>query len=48
MGDRPTQNIENTKALYVDASNLYGWAMNQLLPYKDIRLTNVVKLVEIF
>ena len=23
------------RSLYIDANNLYGWAMNQLLPYKD-------------
>ena len=25
----------NKKILYIDANNLYGWAMCQKLPYKD-------------
>ena len=26
---------------YWDANNLYGWAMSQNLPYKDIKFSNV-------
>ena len=29
MGDRLAQSTGNTKVLYVDANNLYGWAMSQ-------------------
>ena len=30
--------------IYLDANNLYGWAMSQYLPYGNIRLNNNVKL----
>ena len=32
MGDRYIQSDEQTKILYIDANNLYGWAMSQYLP----------------
>ena len=32
MGDRYIESDENTKLLYIDANNLYGWAMSQYLP----------------
>ena len=32
MGDRYIQSDDNKKILYIDANNLYGWAMSQFLP----------------
>ena len=32
MGPRYIESDENTKLLYIDANNLYGWAMSQYLP----------------
>ena len=32
MGDRYVKSDENKKILYIDANNLYGWAMSQYLP----------------
>ena len=32
MGDRHVQYDENKQILYIDANNLYGWAMSQYLP----------------
>ena len=30
--------------LYIDANNVYGWAMSQLLPYKNTKLNNDITL----
>ena len=39
MGDAYDSKQESSYIAYVDANNLYGWAMVQPLPYKDkIRL----------
>ena len=35
MGPRYIESDENTKLLYIDANNLYGWAMSQYLPTGD-------------
>ena len=32
MGDRLVESNENKQILYIDADNLYGWAMSQYLP----------------
>ena len=32
MGDRHVEADENTKLLYIDAKDLYGWDMSQNLP----------------
>ena len=32
--------IESSYITYVDANNLYGWAMVQSLPYKDIKFVH--------
>ena len=37
MGPRYNESDENTKLLYIDANNLYGWAMNQYLPPGDFK-----------
>jgi hypothetical protein len=42
MGYDP--NTKSTYLLYLDANNLYGWAMVQALPYKDIKFANNTKL----
>ena len=35
MGDRYINSDENTKLLYIDANNLYGWALSQYLPTSE-------------
>ena len=35
MGDRSIESDENTNLLYIDANNLYGWAMSQYLPTSE-------------
>ena len=37
MGPRFIESDENTKLLYIDANNLYGWAMSQYLPTGDFK-----------
>ena len=37
MGPRYIESDENTKLLYFDANNLYGWAMSQYLPTGDFK-----------
>ena len=37
MGPRYIESDENTKLLYLDANNLYGWAMSQYLPTEDFK-----------
>ena len=38
MGDRYVKSDENKKIIYVDATNLYGHSMSQLLPYDEIEM----------
>ena len=38
MGSRYAKSDENHKLLYVDANNLYGWAMMQNQPYSDFKI----------
>ena len=47
MGERYVKSDENKKILYIDANNLYGWAMSQYLPYGDIKFDGDVKLEDI-
>ena len=47
MGDRHIKSDKNKKILYIDANNLYGWAMSESLPYDEIKLDNNVNLEDI-
>ena len=38
MGDRYVKSDENKKILYMDATNLYGHSMYQMLPYDEIEI----------
>ena len=38
MGDRNVKSDENNKITYVDATNLYGHSMSQMLPYDEIEM----------
>ena len=38
MGDRYVKSDENKKILYMDATNLYGNSMSQMLPYDEIEM----------
>ena len=38
MGDRSVESDENKKILFIDATNLYGHSMSQLLPYDEIEM----------
>ena len=38
MGDRYVKSDENKKILYMDATNLYGHSMSQLLPFDEIEM----------
>ena len=37
MGPRYIESDENKKLLYIDANNLYGWAMSQYFPTGDFK-----------
>ena len=47
MGDRYVKSNENEKIWYVDANNLYGWALSEYLPYDEIKFDEQVKLEDI-
>ena len=47
MGDRYVKSDRNKKILYIDANNLYGWAMSESLPYDEIKLDTNVELEDI-
>ena len=38
MGDRYVISDENIKIIYMDATNLYGHSMSQMLPYDEIEM----------
>ena len=38
MGDRHVKSDENKKIIYMDATNLYGHSVSQMLPYDEIEL----------
>ena len=44
MGDRYIESDTNTKLLYIDANNLYGWAMSQYFPTGDFKKIKFAKL----
>ena len=43
-GDRFVKSDENKKVLYIDANNLYGWALSQSLPCDEFKYDKNVKL----
>ena len=47
MGDRYVQSDENKKILYIDATNIYGHSMSQMLPYDEIKFGEDICLEEI-
>ena len=47
MGGRYVKADENKKILYIDANNLYGWAMSEYLPYDETKFDRNVKLEDI-
>ena len=42
MGNEYVPSDEFKKILYVDANNLYGWAMSQSLPFEEL---NSIKIL---
>ena len=38
IGDRCVKSDENKKIIYMDATNLYGHSMSQVLPYDEIEM----------
>ena len=47
LGERYGKSDEKEKLLYIDAINLYGWAMSESLPYNEIKFDRNVKLEDI-
>ena len=47
MGNRYVKSDENKEILYIDANNLYGHSMSQLLFYDEIKIDKNVKLEDI-
>ena len=47
MGDRYVKSDENNKILYMDATNLYGHSMSQMLPYDEIKFEKDICLEKI-
>ena len=45
------ENYDNTKKntffMYLDANNLYGWAMTQYLPYGNFKWMSKKKLINL-
>ena len=47
MGDKYVESEENKKILYMDATNLCGHSVSQMLPYDEIKLEKYICLEEI-
>ena len=47
LGDRYFKSDGNKKILYIDANNLYGWAMEEYLLFDEIKFDENVKLEDI-
>ena len=47
MGDRYVKSDDNKRILYIDANNLYGHSMSQMLPYDENKFDKNVKLEDI-
>ena len=47
MGDRYVESDEKKMIWYVDAENLYGWAISEHLPYDEIKFDKNVELEEV-
>ena len=47
MGDKYVKSDENKKILYMDATNLHGHSVSQMLPYDEIKLEKDICLEEI-
>ena len=47
MGDRYVKSDENTKILYMDATNLFGYSMSQMSPYDENKVEKDFCLEEI-
>ena len=47
MGCRYVKSDENKKIIYMDAKNLYGHSMSQLLPFDEIRFEKDICLEEV-
>ena len=44
LGDRYIKSEENENILYIDANNLFGLSMSQLLPYYENKIDKTVKI----
>ena len=38
MGNRYIKSDEKKKIMWINAKNLYGWAMSECLPYNEIEI----------
>ena len=47
LGGRYVKSDKNKKISYIDANNLYGWAMSESLPYDEIKLDTNIELEDI-
>ena len=47
MGDRNVKSDDNEKMTYMDATNIYGHSMSQLLPFDEIKFEKNICLEEI-